>query len=237
MLLTKMADNAEILEHWNRLYAKLSKSNNPFEQIAYRQLSDSKLEELVLYIKKKLKLRKVHMLLDIGCGNLHISSRIHNYARFAVGADFSFPLILKAKKFKKSRLVQCEAAYFPFKNNYFNRVICYNAFQYFPSKEYARKVIKELLRVTKKGGIIMIGDVPSKPQKFISNDIAEFVYSVFLPPIRLFYQFLRYKIFRLKKPIGLLYYDKSFFKGFEISKPFPMNKHTHKYRFDCVLKK
>ena len=187
--------------------------------------------------------------------NQRILSNRLPIGKFAVGADFSFPLILKAKKFKlsestdseqpekskdfsmKSRFVQCEAANLPFKDSYFDRVLCYNVFQYFPSKEYAREVIKELLRVTKKGGIIMIGDVPSKPQKVISNDIAEFFYSIFLPPLRLFYQFLKYKIFRLKKPISLIYYDKYFFKDFEVSKPFPMSKYTYKYRLDSILKK
>ena len=141
------------------------------------------------------------------------------------------------KKFKKSKLVQCEAACLPFKENYFDRVLCYNVFQYFPGRKYAGEVIKELFRVTKKGGIIMIGDVPSKPQKAAGNDIAEFFYSIFLPPIRIFYQFFRYAVFRFKRPVSLVYYDRSFFKGFEVLEPFPMNKYTYKYRFDCIIKK
>lgn len=227
----------EIMNYWDSLYSGLSKSKNLFKQVAYRQIPKSKLEKLAFHIKEKLKLKKADKLLDVGCGNLHISSKIHKYVDFSVGADLNFPLLLKAKKLKRTKLVQCEAAYLPFKDGYFDRVLCYNLFQYFPSKKYAKKVINELIRVTKKQGIIMIGDVPYKPQRPASNDLIEFLNSIFLPPIRLLYQFLKYKILRFKKPISMLYYDKSFFKGFGISKPFPMNKYSYKYRFDCVLKK
>ena len=45
------------------------------------------------------------------------------------------------------------------KNNYFDRVLCYSIFHYFPSYNYALEVILEMIRVTKPGGLILLGDI------------------------------------------------------------------------------
>ena len=51
----------------------------------------------------------------------------------------------------QSKVINCEAIELPFKDNHFDYCFSVGVFEYFPTKEYAVKAIKEIERVTKKG--------------------------------------------------------------------------------------
>ena len=116
-------------------------------------------------IIKKLKLSKKTSLLEVGCGNAFLLSILRTSVKSIAGTDFSEEQIKQAKKLLKAKFYVSEANKLPFKDNSFDRVLCYSVFHYFPSYEYAKQTIKELIRVCKPSGLILIGDIPSKQHK------------------------------------------------------------------------
>jgi len=58
------------------------------------------------------------------------------------------------------RFAVCRAGELPFRNNSFERLLCYSVFHYFP-QYIARRTIWEFLKVVKDGGLILIGDIPT----------------------------------------------------------------------------
>ena len=88
----------------------------------------------------------------------------------AVGVDFSWGMLRKAKK-KAERLgmenlhfVEANVGQLPFKNNSFQAVTCSHAFYELKGEE-RENTIKEVARVTKKGGrfCMMEHEVPRNP--------------------------------------------------------------------------
>ena len=98
---------------------------------------------------------------DFGCGNGRLlelfSGKNINY----FGADVSEKLIEMAKirysgvnaEFSKINPSQSSLA---FPDNYFNTVYSIAVFHHFPGKEYREQVVKELYRITKPGGHVVI---------------------------------------------------------------------------------
>jgi cytidyltransferase-like protein len=93
-------------------------------------------------------------ILEIGCGAGNLSQHFNEYDY--IGIDYSRPLVNKNIKLTKSTIYHCEAKNTPFKDNYFDKTFACSVFEYFPNKEYAIKVIHEMIRVTKPGGMIYI---------------------------------------------------------------------------------
>lgn len=111
-------------------------------------------------ILKKLKQEEhVSSLLDLGCGtgallesifNLHITKQLS-------GIDLSPNMIEEAKKKigDNAKLYIGDAENLPFEDSLFDTVICNDSFHHYPSPD---KVVKEVSRVLKKGGLFIIGD-------------------------------------------------------------------------------
>lgn len=126
----------------------------PFEDSAWLALSSDVLSKLELNSASKGN------VLDVGCGNGLLLSKIANNFNELVGVDYSESMVDKAKMLlPDGAFTQSEANSLRFKNNYFDRVLCYSIFHYFPSYDYALEVILEMIRVTKPGGLILLGDI------------------------------------------------------------------------------
>ena len=126
----------------------------PFEDSAWLALSADVLSKLELNSASKGN------VLDVGCGNGLLLSKIANNFNELVGVDYSESMVNKAKMLlPDGAFTQSEANSLRFKNNYFDRVLCYSIFHYFPSYDYALEVILEMIRVTKPGGLILLGDI------------------------------------------------------------------------------
>jgi len=128
------------------------------------------LEFTANYIKNEDK------ILDYGCGNGRLLEILKNKNINYTGVDISGKLIKLAKekyenkntKFIKINSFQSLA----FPDDYFNTVFSIAVFHHFP-QEYAQKMAKELFRVTKPGGrvIITVWNLEQeKYKKFISKN-------------------------------------------------------------------
>ncbi len=116
-------------------------------------------------IARKLQLATHHSLLEAGCGAGLFLSLLRDKCGKLYGCDLSVNMIKKAREFARGvPLCISEASLVPFVACSFDRVLCYSVFLCFPDEEYAKKTICELVRVTKPGGKILIGEL-SDPAK------------------------------------------------------------------------
>jgi len=114
-------------------------------------------------IAAKLRVGPGDRVLEVGCGSGMVLSTILQNGQRGFGVDLSEKLIRRAAAFGVDRtrldLLAAEAAGLPFRDGVFDRVLCYSVFQCFPDRGYARRALRELVRVCKPGGMILVGDV------------------------------------------------------------------------------
>jgi len=99
-------------------------------------------------------------ILDIGCGNGRYSIPFAKKGFDCYGIDFSKSMIKNAKEsFKKNNLKaifkQEELTNIPFKNNYFDYIICLASFHHLNKKKQSTS-LKEMKRVLKPNGKLFI---------------------------------------------------------------------------------
>lgn len=115
-------------------------------------------------------------ILDFGCGNGRLAGFLKNNYKEYVGVDISQKLVDIAKQkysSEKTEFIKIEPTFkrsdrvtkkesgrtslvFPFEDNYFDVIFSIAVFHHFPSKEYAQRIAKELHRVLKPGGKIVV---------------------------------------------------------------------------------
>ncbi|MDD5417164.1 MAG: class I SAM-dependent methyltransferase [Candidatus Aenigmarchaeota archaeon] len=126
-------------------------------------------------IFKRIPLEKGKVL-DIGCGYGALISHLHMIKpRLSfIGIDSSNFMIKTAKKYMSDKnilFVKARADKLPYKNGVFDLVVCKDTFHHFISPE---KVLREMYRVTKKGGHIYITDLRrDSDMKIILSEINE----------------------------------------------------------------
>ena len=105
------------------------------------------------------------MVLDIGCGVGTYTNPLTKKGCNVISIDFSKSMLKRTKeRTEKQRisplLVLASAGNLPFKNNYFDVVLCMEIFGHLPTSEID-KTVEEIKRVTKANGIIATS-IPSK---------------------------------------------------------------------------
>jgi len=90
---------------------------------------------------------------DLGCGTGQSSSLLSKHYQ-VTGADIS-PLFLKEarKKFPQINFIKGDITQLPFKNNSFDGVGCFNVLEHISAPQ---KAVAEMIRITKKSGLIFI---------------------------------------------------------------------------------
>lgn len=131
------------------------------QEVASRTIAD---------IREKLLLDSQHRLLEVGCGCGMVLSTLLQDNQTGVGIDFSHSLLAKARAFgvrlHNIELIAGEAARPPVADDTFDRVFCYSVFQCLPTPQYAVRSLRELIRVCKPGGVILVGDVFGCVERF-----------------------------------------------------------------------
>ena len=122
------------------------------------------------FIIQKMGICDSHQVLDVGCGSGAFIMPISKVGVKVSGIDYSDSLIKLAKRVMPlGDFKVAEANHIPFENEQFDVVLSHSIFQYFPSTEYAQKVISEISRVLAKKGkaaILDINDAQKKEQFF-----------------------------------------------------------------------
>lgn len=131
-----------------------------------RPVDEISWQALIFDIREKLQLSqsaKLDTMLDVGCGNALVLSEFKDDFSQLYGIDYGESMITNAKEILPCGIFSSgEAAQLNFKEQCFDRLLSYSIFHYFPDEQYIYQAIEEMLRVTKKGGIILIGDLLDK---------------------------------------------------------------------------
>lgn len=96
-------------------------------------------------------------ILDYGCGNGRLLEILKDKKIEYIGADVSQKLLEIAKnKHPEHKFIKLDSqGILPLNDNYFNKIISIAVFHHFPP-EYAGKMTKELFRIIKPGGKIIV---------------------------------------------------------------------------------
>ncbi|MEK6715200.1 MAG: class I SAM-dependent methyltransferase [Candidatus Omnitrophota bacterium] len=115
----------------------------------------------------KLRAASECRLLDVGGGVGLFASTFRSKFKRIITTDISFAMVKDGKRLSPNdNFIVTSAVDLPFKSCSFERLLCYSVFQYFQDLYFAKEVLSEFIRVVKKGGLILIGDIiPSQAQQ------------------------------------------------------------------------
>lgn len=120
-----------------------------------------------MYLKKFIK--KGERILDLGCGNGRLFE-IKNDAEY-FGVDTSSKMIEIAKKsYPQGKFFVTSPLSLPFQDQFFNKVFCLSVFHHIPSFKYRMQFLKEIKRVLKKDGVLILSVwnlLPKKKTKWL----------------------------------------------------------------------
>lgn len=104
-----------------------------------------------------LNLEKDQKVADLGCGNGRLFEVLEKYKIKYFGLDISEELIeIATNSYPEGKFVVSDILETPYKKEEFSAVISIAALHHIPSKELRRKAIKEIHRIVKPGGKILI---------------------------------------------------------------------------------
>lgn len=153
---------------WNKQALTEERAKQVGRVMAGKGLEPDMMLAIANRIREQLQLKETDSLLDVCCGNAYLSQLLLPYCKAIVGVDFSEKLIADAKKIGSDKMVfyTGDARNF-WLNQDFDKVMLYFSFQYFEEYESGKKVIENLLKHSKPGAKILIGDICDK-RKFFS---------------------------------------------------------------------
>ncbi|HUG89998.1 MAG TPA: methyltransferase domain-containing protein [Planctomycetaceae bacterium] len=129
----------------------LTENGKPLDPAVY--------DELFRYIDGHLSFGPSDEVLEVGAGSGLLLERIAARVRRAMGTDISAEQLrlvpaldnVEVRRMDSDRLELADAS--------FDKVVCKGVFQYFPDREYAVQCLSEMVRVTRPGGRILLGDL------------------------------------------------------------------------------
>jgi len=144
----EMYENKSYTEHFQKLGHNLKILDKKSRGIKTNKI----LSVIKDYANKNNKNLKEFICLDIGCSAGLITSFISKNFKKTIGIDTDFNAIKSAKKLsnKKLNFINASALEIPFKDNFFDLVICNHIYEHVPD---AQKMFNEIYRVLKNNGI------------------------------------------------------------------------------------
>lgn len=142
----------------DRKYANylLKKTRRDYNRIA--DIFTTKRERLtpdILYLKKYAQ--NGDKVLDLGCGYGRLSQIFADKKVDYVGTDNAKKQIEIAKtRFPNARFLKSDSFLVPFGNNYFDKVFCLSVIHHLPSVTYRLKFLKEIKRLLRPGGKLIL---------------------------------------------------------------------------------
>lgn len=143
-------------------HAKLNEEKWDLEAENYDNRRFPYLRSMQEKIVSLLNLNKNQRLLDVGCGTgraLRLASSLVKSKGEFYGIDLSSKMVRVAKSnssnYKNMYFYKANSEKLPFKNNFFNLIMCSNSFHHYSNPD---KVLNEIYRVLKPKGRIYILD-------------------------------------------------------------------------------
>jgi SAM-dependent methyltransferase len=158
-----LSDTKELnaLRTWRSVYGEAAKASDWLA--AHRWSEIHRQHEVANEIRAKMRLRPGDLTLEVGCGSGVMLSLVLSDGQRGIGLDQCEALIRRAPDFgvdgTRIRLGVADASRVPISSESVDRVLSFSVFQCFPSEEYTRRVLVEMMRICRPGGVIVIGDV------------------------------------------------------------------------------
>lgn len=109
------------------------------------------------WIKEKLDPKTNETVLDAGCGTGHALQYYCSQGAIGIGVDFSkVAVAVAATTFYKQRFLLQDLTALAFRDEVFDKIACFNVLEHIEEQEQD-KVMRELRRVLRRGGTIVIG--------------------------------------------------------------------------------
>jgi ubiquinone/menaquinone biosynthesis C-methylase UbiE len=115
-------------------------------------------EELILDL---LRPSQGEIILDAGCGTGVFTLDFLSFGVHVIGLDISLPMLMRAARKTKGypfQTVLADMSNLPFQKNSFDKVVSVTALEFIKD---ARDVVRELFRVTKQGGAVVVATLNS----------------------------------------------------------------------------
>ncbi len=137
----------EWFNFWNSKSKDIDKLDSLFE-------TNFDVAKSILY---QLDARKSNVLIEFGCGTGNLLSLIENSVRTSIGLDFSSDRTSSTKA-KRSEFINTDCFNCKLKDSVFDRVFSFSLFNFLTLDE-SIATLEEMIRITKKDGIILVADV------------------------------------------------------------------------------
>jgi ubiquinone/menaquinone biosynthesis C-methylase UbiE len=176
-LIKSSTKEGKIVKHNPQKYKERSKSHFDEMSSDYSSTFAGKYTEPMHYaLIKELDGKNIKALLDVGCGNgIFLSMVLDKFDVKVSGIDISPGMIEKSKELLDGRadLKVGDSEHLPWNNKSFDVVSCSASFHHYPGPEL---VLKEMKRVLRPGGILMIADpfTPNNLLRFFANILIKF---------------------------------------------------------------
>ena len=180
--------------NWKLFWDNKAKDSNILnKQVGRVSGSDDALEDEVLqkiekHINQYLRINNNEVLLDVCCGNGLVISILKNKCKQIIGVDMAPTMIENAdKEFTSSNTAFIEGDATNISelvNTDIDKAYLYFSFQYFDSYEKGKKVIEEILKVLKPGGLIFLGDIPDRKRLWVFYDTIRKKIKYFIDEVR-----------------------------------------------------
>lgn len=106
---------------------------------------------------ERLELEPRHHALEVGCGSGLLLREIEPRVERLVGADLSKALLGRYDGLAET--IVSAAHELPFEEGRFDRILLASVSQYFPSMDYFRGVMSDLVRFLRRPGLLLLADV------------------------------------------------------------------------------
>jgi len=122
-----------------------------------------KIAVMVDSIRGGLSLESGDLIIDLGCGGGWIGGRLKPFVRRVCGLDIALHMLDHAREtIGPGALVCGSIGNLPFKDQTFDKVLSYYVFMNFREDAFVEAGIREMMRVLKKDGRALIGQLPDE---------------------------------------------------------------------------
>jgi len=146
------------------------RSRSRGDEARQRRLTDLVFDD----IRTKLALTADDVVLDVGCADGTISRRMRDCTACVVGVDTSSSYIAVARRrhggVPNLTFHVGDVQSLPLADDGFSKVCCYSVLQYLPARRL-ELVLNEIRRVTRPGGVVLMGDVFDAARRDVMADV------------------------------------------------------------------
>lgn len=154
-------------QDWKQFWDRTGASADPLAAIDCPEISPQTYSIVCRRIRQLLQLSHIDSVLNIGCGPGLFENQLAPEVKRIVGIDFVSVMVDKARLQNKDYLntffLQATGTALPFASIQFNKVLCYSILHYF-SEDEVMFLLREILRVTLPGALILLGDIQGEPE-------------------------------------------------------------------------